>query len=147
MRWSPLPPAALAIALAGAACGGGYMSRGELLYGYPAAGVDCRGDRACAEVERHLAVIRAEAGGWCGTVLMSELHRLVAMGDAAVPTLLAELDGDGWATPHYAATALRRLGRDAEVSAWCRAATGRDTFPWVCQGTTPYARWPGLAED
>ncbi len=126
------------------ACGTEYMSAGEFLHDFPQSPPDCRrGDRDCAEVNRHLDAIQATIGDWCGTPREMHMMEVRRLGARAVPTLQRALDAEGWVRPFFAADILEGMGRAAEVSAWCRANTQHENFPWICQGLNPWSLLAG----
>jgi len=131
-------PCLLLLAVTG--CATQYVSQSEFMFDFPGPGPACAPrDRACPEVNRHLDAVQATIGDWCGTPREMHLMALRRMGEAAVPTLQRSLDVDGWIRPFFAARTLAGIGHDADVSAWCRAHTEDENFPWVCQGLTPWS--------
>jgi hypothetical protein len=104
------------------------------------------GDRACRQVNRELATIAGEVGSFCGTGIIMAEDRIIHLGDAAVPALVRALDGDGWVRPFFARVILHRMWHFDQVSAWCRAHTDDDNFPWVCQGVNPWSLLAGAGE-
>jgi hypothetical protein len=138
--------ASLVLAVALTACGPEYMSTGEFLHDFPGPGPDCRGDRTCAQVNRELDIIQGEIGSFCGTEIMRAEHRLLQLGEPSVPTLMRSLEVSGWVRPHFSALLLSRLHHDADLSAWCRAHSEHENFPWACQGLTPWSVLAGAGE-